>query len=75
MTDQIHDTTKELDDVRLRLHGLSELIWRGIDHNDSEALEVGVAFKKEYNFKLAEFEKSATEITALLHKFIKHHSK
>ena len=48
---------------------LSDDIWLSIDHNDTQALEEGVAFKKEYNQKVAAFDQLAGELSALVQRF------
>ena len=44
---------QDLEAVRENLLALSDDIWLSIDHNDSEALEEGVQFKRAYNEKMA----------------------
>lgn len=48
---------------------LSDDIWLSIDHNDPEALQDGVEFKKEYNDKMIAFDRLATEISELVQQF------
>lgn len=46
MTDRIRSILEQLEQTREDLLALSDDIWLSIDHNDSQALEEGVAFKK-----------------------------
>lgn len=69
MTERTLQILRDLEAVRENLLALSDDIWLGIDHNDSEAMEEGVAFKREYNAKLAAFDGLATEISALVQQF------
>jgi hypothetical protein len=47
MTNRIRSILQQLEQVREDLLALSDDIWLSIDHNDSQALQEGVAFKKE----------------------------
>lgn len=58
-----------LDEPLLGLLALSDDIWSSIDHNDSQAMEEGVAFKKAYNAKMAAFDQLAGELSALVQQF------
>lgn len=60
---------EDLEAVRENLLELSDDVWRSIDHNDPEALEAGVAFKREYNAKTAAFDKLAGELSVLVRQF------
>ena len=53
MTNRIRSILQQLEQVREDLLALSDDIWLSIDHNDNQALQEGVAFKKEYNAKVA----------------------
>jgi hypothetical protein len=59
----------DLEAVRENLLALSDDIWRSIDHNDPEALEAGVAFKRAYNAKAADFDRGATDLSALIQQY------
>lgn len=48
---------------------LSDDIWLGIDHNDAQALEAGVAFKKAFNAQQAGFAKAAQGIIEVLENY------
>ncbi|WP_295428578.1 hypothetical protein [uncultured Thiodictyon sp.] len=48
---------------------MSDDIWLSIDHNDSQALDEGVTFKKTYNAKMAAFDQLAGELSTLVQKF------
>lgn len=57
MSKRIKDILDQLDQMREDLLALSDDIWLSIDHNDTQALEQGVAFKKTFNAKVAESDK------------------
>jgi hypothetical protein len=69
MTDRIRSILQQLDQTREDLLALSDDIWLSIDHNDSQALDEGVAFKKAYNAKVAAFDQLAGELSALVQQF------
>lgn len=48
---------------------LSDDIWLGIDHNDAQALEEGVAFKKAFNAQQAGFARAAQGIIEVLENY------
>lgn len=60
---------EDLEAVRENLLALSDDIWDSIEHNDPEALEEGVDFKRAYNTKAAEFDRIATEISNLVQRY------
>jgi len=68
MTDRIRSILQR-QQTREDLLALSDDIWLSIDHNDTQAMEEGVAFKKEYNVKVAAFDKLAGELSALVQRF------
>src|SRR6185312_6664206 len=72
-TPQAADRTRrileDLEAVRENLLALSDDIWRSIDHNDPDALEAGVEFKRAYNAKAADFDRVATELSALIQQY------
>ena len=69
MTGRTRRILEDLEAVRENLLALSDDIWHSIDHNESEALEEGVEFKRKYNEKLAAFDALANEISALVQQF------
>jgi hypothetical protein len=69
MTNRIRNILEQLEQTREDLLAVSDDIWLSIDHNDTEALEEGVAFKKEYNAKMAAFDQLAGEISTLVQQF------
>jgi len=69
MTDRTRIILEDLEAVRENLLALSDDIWLSIDHNDPDALEEGVAFKRTYNEKLAAFDSLATELSVLVQQF------
>lgn len=60
---------KDLESVRENLLALSDDIWLSIDHNDSDALDEGVQFKRAYNEKMASFDALASELSAMVQQF------
>lgn len=60
---------EDLEAVRENLLALSDDIWGSIDHNDPAALEAGVEFKRAYNAKAADFDRVATDLSALIQQY------
>lgn len=69
MTERTLQILRDLEAVRENLLALSDEIWLSIDHNDDEALEEGVEFKRAYNAKLSAFDSLSTELSQLVQKF------
>ena len=69
MNQRTRSILEDLEAVRENLLALSDDIWHSIDHNDSQALEEGVNFKRQYNEKLAAFDTLATDISELVQQF------
>lgn len=69
MTTEVRDILNDLERVRENMLALSDDIWLSIDHNDQEALEEGVAFKRSYNEKMAAFDRLSTEISVMVQQF------
>src|SRR5437762_2023524 len=59
----------DLETVRENLLALSDDIWLSIDHNDQQALEAGVEFKRAYNAKAAAFDVIATDLSTLIQQY------
>lgn len=59
-----------LEQINEDLLTLSDDIWLNIDHNDAEALEEGVAFKKAFNEQQAGFAKAAQGIIEVLENYV-----
>lgn len=68
-SDRTRAILEDLEAVRENLLALSDDIWLSIDHNDTEAMDAGVAFKREYNAKAAEFDRVAEELSVLVQQF------
>jgi hypothetical protein len=68
-SDRTRQILEDLEAVRENLLALSDDIWRSIDHNDPDALEAGVEFKRAYNGKAAEFDRVATDLSALTQQY------
>lgn len=69
MHNRTRQLLEDLEAVRENLIALSDDIWLGIDHNDPEALEEGVQFKREYNEKISAFDALATELSAMIQQY------
>ncbi len=69
MQDRTRRILGDLEAVRENLLALSDDIWLSIDHNDSEALEEGVQFKRTYNEKMAAFDHLASELSAMVQQY------
>lgn len=65
----ISSILKDLSNVHDNLLSLSDDIWNSIDHNDSEKLDEGYQFKKEFNRLLDDFEKNKNDISVLVSQF------
>jgi hypothetical protein len=59
----------DLEAVRENLLALSDDIWLSIDHNDPEALEDGVQFKRTYNEKTRAFDQLAADLSAMIQQY------
>lgn len=60
---------EDLDAVRENLLALSDDIWQSIDHNDPDALERGVEFKRAFNSKASAFDVVATDLSVLVQQY------
>lgn len=60
---------EDLEAVRENLIALSDDIWLSIDHNDPEALEEGVQFKRAYNEKISAFDTLASELSDMIQQY------
>ncbi len=69
MISRTRQILEDLEAVRENLLALSDDIWLSIDHNDPEALEEGVQFKREYNEKIAAFDALASELSAMIQQY------
>ena len=67
--DRTRQILEDLEAVRENLLALSDDIWRSIDHNDREALESGVAFKRAFNDQVAAFDTGAGGLSALIQQY------
>jgi hypothetical protein len=68
-TERIRQILDDLEAVRENLLALSDDIWLSIDHNDPQALDAGVEFKRAYNAKAAAFDKVASELSSLVQQY------
>ncbi len=69
MADRTREILEDLEAVRENLLALSDEIWTSINHNDPEALEEGVQFKRAYNEKMAAFDRLASELSTMVQQF------
>jgi hypothetical protein len=69
MTNRIRSMLEQLEQTREDLLALSDDIWLSIDHNDPQALDEGVAFKRAYHAKLAAFDQLANDLSMLVQPF------
>jgi hypothetical protein len=67
--DRVRRILEDLEAVRENLLALSDDIWRSIEHNDPQALEEGVEFKRRYNEKMAGFDRLAGELSEIVQGF------
>jgi hypothetical protein len=67
--EQIRQIVEDLETVRENLLTLSDAVWQEIDHNDPQALEEGVQFKRAYNEKMAAFDRLAAELSQLIQQY------
>ena len=58
-----------LEAAREDLMALSEDIWMGIDHNDNDALDEGIAFKREFNDVFGHYSDEAARLRELITNF------
>lgn len=59
----------DLEGVRENLLALSDDVWHSIDHNDPQAMEEGVQFKRAYNEKVAAFDLLAAGLSDLIQQY------
>jgi hypothetical protein len=67
--DRTRQILEDLEAVRENLLALSDEIWASINHNDSQALEEGVQFKRAYNEKMTAFDQVATDLSVLIQQY------
>lgn len=67
--DRTRRILEDLEAIRENLLALSDDIWMSINHNDPESLEAGVEFKRAYNAKAADFDRVASELSALVQQY------
>ena len=69
MSERIKSILDQLEQMREDLLALSDDIWLSIDHNDTQAMKQGVAFKESFNGKVAEFDKLSADLSVLVQQF------
>ncbi|MBC8378268.1 MAG: hypothetical protein H8E62_03750 [Planctomycetes bacterium] len=69
MTNTIRNILQDLERVRENMLALSDDIWLSIDHNDPDALQEGVDFKKAYNERMIGFDRLSSEISELVQQY------
>ncbi len=60
---------EDLEAVRENLLALSDDVWLSLDHNDPQALEVRIQFKRAYNEKMAAFDQVALGLSGLIQQY------
>jgi hypothetical protein len=70
MKERIREILTDLERVRENLLALSDDIWLGIDHNDTDALRAGVEFKVGFNERFDAFARAATELSSLIRTYM-----
>lgn len=68
-SNRTREILEDLEAVRENLRALSDDIWLSIDHNDPQAFEAGVEFKRQYNAKAIAFDQLASELSALVQQY------
>jgi hypothetical protein len=68
-SDRTRRILEDLEAVRENLLALSDDIWLGIDHNDNDAIEEGVRFKRAYNDKMNAFDELASELSSMVQEY------
>lgn len=69
MTQPIRNILCDLDSIRENLLAFSDDVWLNINHNDTTALRVGIAFKEKLNTQLDVFGKLSEEIACLVREY------
>lgn len=69
MDKKVRQVLTELEEARENLHSLSDDIWLNIDHNDTQAMEEGVSFKRQFNEKLLAFDQLVSSLSGLVQDF------
>jgi hypothetical protein len=69
MTQPIRNILRDLDNIRENLFAFSDDVWLNIDHNDTQAMKAGIAFKEKLNAQLDAFGKLSDEMTRLVQKY------
>lgn len=66
---RIRTILEDLESVRENLLALSDDIWLSIDHNNNDAMQQGIEFKREYNAKMESFAHIAEDISVMVQQF------
>ncbi len=66
---RVRQLLTDFEQLREALLALSDDIWLDIDHNDIQALEEGVRFKRAYNERMAEFNRHTGALASLIQQF------
>lgn len=66
---KIRALLQDLESVRENLLALSDDIWLGIDHNNNDAMQQAIEFKREYNVKMESFAQVAEDISVMVMQF------
>lgn len=69
INERIEKILASLEHTSEDLLALSDDIWINIEHNSDEALEAGIAFKKDYNAAMAQFASVAAQVQKLVEQY------
>ena len=69
MTKPIRNILEDLENIRENLLAFSDDVWLDIDHNDTQSLERGIAFKKRLNEQIDAFGTLSDEMTHLIQEY------
>jgi hypothetical protein len=65
----VSNILNDLSSVRENLLSLSDDIWDSIDHNNTNKMEEGVQFKREFNSLFDQFEQTTQSLSTLIRQF------
>lgn len=69
MTKPVRNILDDLENIRENLLAFSDDVWLDIDHNDTQSLEQGIAFKKRLNEQIDAFGTLSDELTHLVQEY------
>ncbi len=69
ITKPVRNILDDLENIRENLLAFSDDVWLNIEHNDSQAVDEGVIFKKRLNTQIDAFGKLSDEMTRLIQEY------